>query len=739
MTTQSEFELLHPTVKKWVYKQGWDDLRDIQKQAIPHIIQGKSDVIISASTAAGKTEAAFLPACSKIADSCDGIGILYISPLKALINDQYRRLETLCELLDLPVTPWHGDSPLSLKKKCKQNPRGIVLITPESLESLMIREPGWLKSAFSNTQAIIIDEYHAFIGSERGVQLQSLMHRLEHITNRLDNPIPRIALSATLGDMEQVEAYLRPNHTFHCITLISKDSHAALKLQLKGYIESDNVDINDEDYQNATDRIARDLFGALRGESNLVFANSRQRTEIFATKLADLCEEENVPNEFFPHHGSLSKELRQSLEKRLQEDKLPTTAVCTMTLELGIDIGKVASVVQVNAPHSVSSLRQRLGRSGRRGEPSILRVHIPENEITPQSHASDFLRMELFQCIAMIRLLVKEKWYESPDLGQYHFSTFVHQVLSIIAQWGGVQPGQIWNLLCESKVFSNIDINQFKEILRHLGQEEVINQLGDGQIVLGPVGETLVNHYTFYAVFNTPEEYRVEVNGKTLGSLPVDSLIIPEQHIVFGGRRWKVLDVDIEKKVIYLKAAKGGKPPKFGGSGLSVHDKVRQEMLELYRTGEHRIQAGHDYVSFLDPVARELFREGHDFFNEAGLADSSFIQNGEDLLIFTWQGDIVVNTLCLLLIHQGYEASHYGGVIEVKNADESTVMEEFKVLLSEEPIPSVELVAVVADKLVDKFDELLPHKILNHGFSNKFLNITNTYNFLRTTVHILNS
>lgn len=732
MTNNNQFELLHPLVKKWVYKQGWNDLRDIQKQSIPHIIDGSSDVIISASTAAGKTEAAFLPACSKIANKCEGIGVLYISPLKALINDQYRRLQGLCELLDLPVTPWHGDSPKSLKKKCRQNPQGIILITPESLESLMIRDSGWLKAAFSNTQAIIIDEYHAFIGTERGIQLQSLMHRLEHITNRLDNPIPRIALSATLGDMEQVASYLRPNQSFKCATLISKDSHAALKLQLKGYTEEAGVNIENKEYQSATDRIAKDLFGVLRGESNLIFANSRQRTEIFASKLADLCEKENVPNEFFPHHGSLSKELRQSLERRLQEDKLPTTAVCTMTLELGIDIGKVTSVVQVNAPHSVSSLRQRLGRSGRRDEPSILRVHIPENEITPQSHASDFLRMELFQCIAMIRLLIKEKWYESPDLGQYHFSTFIHQVLSIIAQWGGVQPGQIWSLLCESKVFGNIDVKQFKDILRHLGQEEVINQLGDGQIVLGPIGENLVNHYTFYAVFSTPEEYRLEVNGKTLGSLPVDSILIPEQHIVFGGKRWKVLDIDTEKKVIYLKAAKGGEPPKFGGSGLSVHDKVRQEMLELYKSGEHRIQTGSNHVSFLDPVARELFSEGHVFFKEAGLAESPFIQNGDDLLIFTWQGDIVVNTICLLLIYQGYEATHYGGVIEVKNTDESSILDEFKGLLSEEPISSIELVAAVADKLIDKFDELLPLESLKLGFANKFVHVKDAYYWFKT-------
>lgn len=732
MTTNSAFELLHPAVKKWVYKQGWDDLRDIQKQAIPHIMKGNSDVIISASTAAGKTEAAFLPACSKIADGCDGIGILYISPLKALINDQYRRLEGLCELLDLPVTPWHGDSSQSLKKKCKQNPRGVILITPESFESLMIREAGWLKKAFFNIQVIIIDEYHAFIGTERGVQLQSLMHRLEHITERIENPIPRVALSATLGDMEQVKSYLRPNQGLQCKTLITKDSHASLKLQLKGYIEKSEVDLKDKEYLSATDRIARDLYGVLRGDSNLIFANSRKRTEIFASKLSDLCEKENVPNEFFPHHGSLSKELRESLEKRLQEDKLPTTAVCTMTLELGIDIGKVASVVQVNAPHSVSSLRQRLGRSGRRDDPSILRVHIPENEITSKSHVSDFLRMELFQCVAMIKLLIKEKWYESPDLGQYHFSTFVHQTLSIVAQWGGVQPSQIWHLLCESKTFANVKIEQFKDILKHLGQVGVINQLSDGQIVLGPIGESLVNHYTFYAVFNTPEEYRLEVNGKTLGTLPIDSMVIPEQHIIFGGRRWKVLDVDIDKKVIYLKAAKGGEPPKFGGSGLSVHDKIRQEMYQLYKSGEHRIGTGNALIEFLDPEARNLFREGHAFFQEAGLNNHSFIQNGDDLLVFTWLGDKVVNTLCLMLIHLGYCANHYGGVIEVKDAELGTVIGDLKRLLEIEPISQTELTRSIPDKVIDKFDEWLPDGILNIGFAGKYIDLEGAYKWLHS-------
>ena len=130
-------QLLNPAVQKWIYKQRWTDLRDIQKEAIRPVLAGNSDLVISASTAAGKTEAAFLPAITAIADETSGFGILYVSPLKALINDQYRRLEELCDMMDIKVTSWHGDSSQSKKKEAKRNPEGILLITPESLESLL--------------------------------------------------------------------------------------------------------------------------------------------------------------------------------------------------------------------------------------------------------------------------------------------------------------------------------------------------------------------------------------------------------------------------------------------------------------------------------------------------------------------------------------------------------------------------------------------------------------------------
>jgi len=712
----SEFERLDSRIQKWVYKQGWEDLRDIQRMSVSPILAGDSDVVISASTAAGKTEAAFLPACSVIADETQGFGILYISPLKALINDQYRRLEGLCDDLNMHVIPWHGDSSQSKKKRAKQNPEGILLITPESLESLLVREAGWVKAAFNTLRYIIVDEYHAFVGFERGCHLQALMHRLESLLDRQRDPIPRIALSATLGDMEGVVSYLRPTKSIPCRLIVGKQSQSTLKMQVRGYVDPEMFI---DSPLSADRKIANDLYETLRGDSHLVFANSRQRTENFAVMLSELCEKNYVPNEFFPHHGSLSKELRSELESRLQKKDLPTTAICTMTLELGIDIGKVESVAQVTAPHSVASLRQRLGRSGRRGRSSILRMYISEKELNLRSNIADKLRLQLLQSLAMIRLLLNEKWYEPSDTNLYHFSTLLHQVLAVIAQWGGVRPDQLWGLLCKAGPFGKITVDHFKELLSHMGEIGLIIQLGSGELVLGEIGEQMVSHYTFYAVFKTYEEYRIVVEGKTLGTLPIDSFLLPEQHIVFGGRRWKIKEIDADRKTILVTPAKGGKPPKFRGDGMSVHDRIRQEMYEIYRSGDYRIAVGETKLEFLDRAGKDLFQEGLKHFKDTNLETERIFQDGKNVYIVPWMGDKLVNTLVVMLNQSSYKAYSYAGIVEIENANAGEIKEYFGIIASS-PVPSnTYLAESVVNKQTEKYDHLLPESLLNVAYGEK--------------------
>lgn len=746
---------LDKRIQRWIFDQGWHGLREVQAKAIAPILSGQTDVLISAATAAGKTEAFFLPACSAIAHQDKGVGILYISPLKALINDQYRRLQSLAELLGMQVTPWHGDSLQSKKKQQKKSPSGIILITPESLESLLIRDAGWVKQAFGELKYIVIDEFHAFLGSERGQHLLSLLNRLEHVAGRLDAPIPRVALSATLGDIETVPLSLRPNHSLPCVIIKDTESKSNVKVQLKGYVAPNQimkmvqVDGVETDYESnkteeerftgigldsaiiessnfeipydAQSQICTDLYRFCRGGNHLIFANSRKRTELIATLLSEKCERNIVPNEFFPHHGSLAKELREGLEQRLHKDDLPTTAVCTMTLELGIDIGKVDSVVQVTAPHSVSSLRQRLGRSGRRGGSSVLRMLITEKQIDVDTSLVDRLRLQLIQSLAMIRLLIASRWFEPADTSLYHFSTLLHQVLATIGQWGGIRADQIYTLLCRQGPFQKITPTHFKSLLSQMGAMQLITQLGNQQLVLGIVGERIVGHYTFYAVFKTPEEYRLVAGSKTLGTLPVTTLLLPEQYIIFAGIRWQVKDIGMDKKVIYVVAVQGGgQPPKFDGGGdMSIHDRVRQEMYDILTKGDYRISVGDKKVDFADKTARELFSESLDIFDRCQLRHRPIIDQDGNTYIFTWRGDKVVHTLAALLMQHDFSTEVYAGVICVHKVNSFQVIRFLRDLASNNMPSATELAENVPNKMIEKFDEYLPEDLLNLGYGAK--------------------
>ena len=496
------FGLLAEPVRRWVYDQGWQSLRDAQEAAIPVLLAGTADVIIAAGTAAGKTEAAFLPVCSRLAsDQAPGPGtrVLYVAPLKALINDQYDRLSGLCEHLEIPVYRWHGDVPGSKKSAFLKRPDGILLITPESLEALFVVRGPAVGALLGALQYVVVDELHAFLGTERGAQLRSLLHRVELAIRRR---VPRVGLSATLGDMNLAADALRPGEPENVRCIVSASGGQDLSVQVRGYLTTPPK--NDQDDQEADQQqIAADLFRVLRGQDNLVFANSRGAAEIYAARLREMCEASGAPNEFFPHHGSLSRELREDVEAALKDRGRPTTAVATTTLEMGIDIGSVHSVAQIGAPPSVAALRQRLGRSGGRGESAVLRVYVTEPVADARTPLADELRAELVQTIATLELL-RTGWCEPPEQAALHLSTLIQQLLSAIAQHGGITASTAYGALCgPGSPFTAVNQAQFVTLLRGLGQNEVLIQASDGTLLLGPLGERTVNHYSFYAAFTS--------------------------------------------------------------------------------------------------------------------------------------------------------------------------------------------------------------------------------------------
>lgn len=720
MNKLKKFGLLHQDVQRWVWNQKWESLRNIQEQAIEPILNADCDVIIAASTSTGKTEAAFLPACSRIVKlSNHGIGILYISPLKALINDQYRRLESLGEVLDLQITPWHGDISNTIKEKQKKNPNGILLITPESLESLLLNQSIWCTQSFSNLSYIIIDEFHVFVGTERGSQLQSLMHRMEFLLKRI---IPRIALSATLSQMDNIANYLRPNNKFPYKIIESKTSNSELKIQLRGYVSSLSKKIVDKSYYG---EITKDLYKLLRGKSNLVFANSRKNTELISMALSELCEFNSVPNEFFTHHGSLSKEIRERLEKRLQVGKFPTTAVCTMTLELGIDIGNVDSIAQITAPYSVASLRQRLGRSGRRGEASVLRIFDIEKQMSDKISINDHLRLELFQCIAMVNLLLK-KWYEPPETRQYHLSTLIQQTLSVIAQYGGVQANQLWSLLCKSGAFSLIDQSLYGKLLKVLGKHDLISQSNDGQLIIASGGEKLIGHYSFYTAFKTSVEYRLECDGLVLGTIPIDMPLMTGQQLIFSGKNWQIIHINSEKKIINLIHSNGGEPPQFSGAEQCIHNMVRQEMFNIY--SQNKIP------TYLDKQAKVFFDEGVKYFQTLGLGRKKIIQDGDILYIFPWMGDKIANTITILIRNEGVLANYIGGIISVRECNIDALSLIFKKILNKPKLIGSELSNFIDDTKIEKYDYLLSKELRNLHYGSKKFDINGAYNWIKNQV-----
>lgn len=670
------FERLAEPVRRWIWRKKWTGLRDIQERAIPALIEGEEDVIITAATAGGKTEAAFLPLISRVltSDRAQGFDLVYIGPLKALITDQFGRLEDLCETLELPVHPWHGDISASVKAKARKTPGGILLITPESLEAMFVLRGAEIPRMFGGTQAIVIDELHALLDSERGVHLRSLLTRLELTAGRR---IRRIGLSATLGDMDLANAYLRPEAPDAVFQIESKAEKQELRMQLRAYQiggPPPNVDGMTKAEQDE-DRIKREtaakrgvgehIFAKMRGANNLVFAGSRQNVEIYADLLRQACEDNALPNEFYPHHASLSHDHRAFVEQRLKEGRLPLTALCTSTLELGIDIGDIACVGQIGAPWSVAGLKQRLGRSGRReGAASVLRMYDVAPHIDALSHPLSRLQLGLVRSIAMLELLI-EGWCEPPMPDALHLSTLTHQILSVIAERGGASAQRIFVTLCERGPFRSVDQALFTRVLRQLGDSDValIEQAPGGLLLLGREGERLVEHYGFYAVFKTPEEYRLAHNGKTLGTLPIDYLPAPGMTVIFVGRRWLVEAVHDREGVIEVTPSQTGAPPIFESGGGNIHPVVIARMRDVLR----------DEVlpSYLDTTATTLLQTARAEYKSMGFEERALNDDQSNIvLIATWAGTVANASLALALTAIGFEVSvYFDGFLEISSAN----------------------------------------------------------------------
>lgn len=616
MTDSSKaYNMLSPAMKKWVAFQGWPGFREVQSEAIETLLSTPEppSIVISAPTATGKTEAAFLPALSILErhynENPDDrfCSMLWIAPLKALLNDSFKRLSEVAGYANIPVYLWHGDAPQGPKNKMLKEHDGIIMITPESLESFLVNRGEWC-AKYMTPKIIVVDEFHAFLGEGRGKQMLSLLDRIDVICAQQGKPPAlRIGLSATLSKLETVAKILAPRAKTGVIDGASSGTDI-LDIEVKAF----DPPIKREGQKNVPKEdviaLGKDIISGSIGEKTLTFATSRMQVENIASMINDICKAENIASEAFPHHGSLAKELREELEHRLVTTDKPTMAIATITLELGIDIGDIYKVFQVGAPNSVASLRQRIGRSGRRDGCKRCECLITGNN-NPQDMEKDLVNI-----IAEIELM-NAGWFEPPKADCKNVSVMISEILSAIKQYGSAYENDLYSLLVENGAFYNVSEELFSMVIRDMLDNEFLYADSQGMLLTGERGEAELGDYHFYASFSTVESWSVRSGGKVIGEItpPDTSLYQLSQGGVFmlGGRYWQVIPpMDMKSKVINVKQTSMRAKflvPTSNGSG-DVNGQIKKTAIRLL-SGDLK-----DYVpNYIDEEARERLQEAREY------------------------------------------------------------------------------------------------------------------------------
>ncbi len=611
------FDSLSEPIRKYIRDKRWEELRPIQTAAISKILTTDDNYILASRTASGKTEAAFLPILSKVDFNETGIQVLYISPLIALINDQFYRIEELCKYLDVTVTKWHGEANKTLKDRIIKQPNGIVLITPESLEAMFVNKPFNVKQLFSNLKYVVIDEIHSFIGTDRGIQLKSILSRLQNVNAK---PFSIVGLSATIGDYDEAKKFTGNELR----TKVLLDRTAKKINVLFRYFKNKNEELPLD--------LLKDLYIETKDNKVLIFPNSRGRAEEVAVKLKKISDRVKGHSNYFSHHSSVDKEVREYVEYFAKNNNRQNFSIsCTSTLELGIDIGTVDEVVQIDATHSIASLIQRVGRSGRKdGESSNLFLYATN-------------KWSLLQSLACW-LLYKEGFIEPPISTAKPYDILLHQALSITKGHSGIRLSDLVKQLKENFTFNQIEEKDIEEILNHLIQIDFLEKL-QHEVIIGVEGEKIVNNRDFYSVFKTEENFKIVNAGNTIGEVPFSPQIIEDENILLAAKIWKIKFIDFKSKKIEVIPANDGKKPKFFGGGATIHPRIREKMFEVLYS-----KVDYDFLDQPSCDEIETMRKDFSVFNIQNIkTDRPLLTTEKHLQLFTFTGTRINRTLQMLL------------------------------------------------------------------------------------------
>ncbi len=732
----STFERYAPFVQDFIWRNRWEDLRSVQVAAADVIFHSDDNLLLTASTASGKTEAAFFPILTLFSeDPPASVGCLYIGPLKALINDQFERLTELCEEGNIPVWHWHGDVAQSQKDRLMKRPSGILQITPESLEALLLHKHAAVPRLFHDLRFVVIDEVHSLLRGDRGGQTLCLIERLGRLAGV--NP-RRIGLSATMGDPEATGRFL--SYGTGRKTAIPKldGKPARWRLSMEHFYVKDvqageeakdlglapalpALDEKSDEAPAGADPGVGYIFEHTRGKKCLVFVNSREECEAVTTTLRSYCDRNHEPDRFLIHHGNLSQSYRESAEMLMKAPNQAWTTVTTSTLELGIDIGRLERAFQIDAPWTVSSFLQRMGRTGRRGGPQEMWFVMREDEPEARALLPATIPWKLLQGIALVQLYLEEKWVEPPRLERLPYSLLFHQTLSTLASCGELSPAALADRVLTLHYFHRVSQEDFRVLLLHLIETDMIQRTPEGGLILGLQGEREISSYKFYGVFQESEEYTVRWDSQELGTVVSPPPV--GEKVAIAGKVWRVEEIDHKRRLVYTEPVRGKVPAYFGECPGDLHTRIVERMRQVLRE-----ETGYPYLM---KNAQARLARARNTARHSGAGEKPLICLGGNMwCLMPWLGTYPFYALERFLRLKcgdrlglrSFDSARPFYMQFTMRADEKTF---FQVLGEEirKPIDPLELVFPKELPLFEKYDEFLPEDLVRKGFAYGVLDI----------------
>ena len=735
-------------IREYIFTHRWEALRGVQVAAARTLFLTNHHLLLTSSTASGKTEAAFFPILSDLWENPPAsVGALYICPLKSLINDQFGRMEELLDLSGIRVTRWHGDVAQSHKKKLLETPSGILQITPESLEAMLINRSNDVARLFGDLRYVVIDEIHTLTGTDRGNQIICQLSRMGHLIGHTPR---RIGLSATIGDPNLAADWLAGDTDIPVDVPTFEEGKIRWRLGLEHfYIQNpkDNQAAEPSDGQQ-TEEDGGDMdlstpmavasamvesalpqtaahpldagyeymYDCVKDKKSLVFSNSREETEYLCATFRQIARARGEQDVFLIHHGNLSASLREEAEAKMKDEEIFAVTCATVTMELGIDIGRLERVLQNGAPNSVSSFLQRLGRSGRRGEPPEMMMVFREEDPLPNTPLPQLIPWELLRGIAIIQLYIEERFIEPPRRRKMPMSLLFHQTLSVLAASGELTPRRLAERVLSLPPFAEVTKEDYRTLMVSMIEHDFLEMTEEKGLIVGMAGERLLKSFKFYAVFKDSEDFTVRAGSDEIGTITTPPPV--GDRFALAGRVWEVEELDIQRKLIYVRQVDGKMEVSWPGDFGEIHTKILKRMRQILTEDT--------VYPYLKPNAQKRIDVARHVARNTGMLEHSLVSlGGYSWCLFPWLGTRSFRTLRKFIARNAglckisnleFEGCYYL-TFRMERGNDYDLISKLAEIVETDGIDCETLVQSGETPLFEKYDEHIPGELLRKAYA----------------------